>query len=1302
MDDSSSVMVSLTASNYPMWKSRIKDLLYSKDLFDPVELKGVKPAAKSDADWKKMNMKTISLIRRWIDNSEYHHVSEEEDAYTLWTTLESTFQEKSSQNVTFLVRQLVNMRYQDGNNMSEHMSEFQGLLNQLSNMKMEFEQKFQAIFLLNTLPSGWDTLVVTVTNAVPTEQLTLRSIKQSILSESMRRKVQGVSQDSQALVTENRGRSNYRETNRGRSKSRNFRNSSGKSNANVECYYCKKKGHYKKDCRAWLKQQNNGQQGKHAEKSTTAAMTEDVVILSFGEEECLHVDDQKVEWVIDTGATYHATPTQEFFTTYKSGDFGTVRMGNSDQSKIAGIGDICIETNTGCSMTLKDVRHVPDLRLNLISGMALDKQGYVNTFSGGRWKLTTGSLVVARGSTCGSLYKTQVTMCSNELNTVEDEASASLWHKRLGHMSEKGLQILAKKSLIPFAKGTALQPCEYCLFGKQHRVSFSSPLKKKSELLERVYSDVCGPFEVESLGGNRYFVTFIDEASRKVWVEILKSKDQVFEYFQKFHAMVERSTGKQLKCLRSDNGGEYTSKEFKEYLAKHGIRHERTVPGTPQQNGVAERMNRTIAERVRCMLKMSKLPKSFWGEAVRTACYLINRSPSAPLNFEIPEKIWLEKDVSYSYLRVFGCKAFAHIPKEHRTKLEDKATPCILVGYGDPEFGYRLWNPESKKIFRSRDVVFHESQNYENFGSTQQPRQARNPDTLEDEGDDMADDEAAEQGELPPQPEAEETQPRRSTRERRPSGRYLSSEYILIADEGEPETFEEVKSHKESNCWLKAMQEEMDSLNKNETYELTTLPRGRKALRNKRVFKVKRDDEKLVKYKARLVVKGFAQKEGIDFDEIFSPVVKMTSIRTVLGLAASMDLELEQLDVKTAFLHGDLKEEIYMHQPEGFEVKGKEHMVCKLKKSLYGLKQAPRQWYKKFDSFMRNHKFKRTASDHCAYVQRFPNGNFIILLLYVDDMLVVGQDANMIRKLKEDLSKFFDMKDLGPAKQILGMKIVRDRTTRRLWLSQQGYIERVLKRFNMDDAKPVSIPLAGHFKLDKKMCPSTDKEKKDMEEVPYSSAVGSLMYALVCTRPDIAHAVGVVSRYLSNPGRKHWEAVKWILRYLKGTSGLCLKYGHGEPVLEGFTDADMAGHPDGMKSTSGMLFTFAGGAVAWQSKLQKCVALSTTESEYIAACEAGKELVWLKRFLQELGQKQDNFELYCDSQSAIDLSKNATCHSRTKHINVRYHWLREQVEDGVIQIEKIHTDKNPADMMTKVVPREKLELCKQGAGMECK
>ena len=574
------------------------------------------------------------------------------------------------------------------------------------------------------------------------------------------------------------------------------------------------------------------------------------------------------------------------------------------------------------------------------------------------------------------------------------------------------------------------------------------------------------------------------------------------------------------------------------------------------------------------------------------------------------------------------------------------------------------------------------------------------PETVVDDGMPESD-QVVEQGEQPPQQVISKPQIRRTNRESRPSSKYPSSEYVLITDEEEPENFQEVQTHADKVSWMKAKQEEMHSLLKNDSYELVELPKGRKALRNKWVFKLKKDsDGKLLKYKARLVVKGFGQKKGIDFDEIFSPVVKMSSIRVVLSLTASLDLELEQLDVKTDFLHGDLNEEIYMSQPEGFEVKGKEHMVCKLKKSLYGLKQASRQWYKKFDSFMVSHEYKRTDADHCVYFRKFTDCNFIILLLYVDDMLIAGNDSKLIGKLKERLFKSFDMKDLGPAKQMLGMRITRDRKAKKLWLSQEKYVERVLERFNMKNAKSVSTPLANHFKLSRILCPTTTDEKEKMASIPYSSAVGSLMYCMVCTRPDIAHAVSTVSRFLSNPGKEHWEAVKWIFKYLRGTSKLCLSFGGSKPMLEGFTDADMAGDLDGRKSTSGFLFTFAGGAVSWQSKLQKCVALSTTEAEYIAATEAAKEMVWMKRFVQELGLMQDEYVVFCDSQSAMDLSKNTLYHSRTKHIDVRYHWLRDVIGKELMKLKKIHTDFNPSDMMTKVVTREKLKLCAGSASMD--
>lgn len=287
------------------------------------------------------------------------------------------------------------------------------------------------------------------------------------------------------------------------------------------------------------------------------------------------------------------------------------------------------------------------------------------------------------------------------------------------------------------------------------------------------------------------------------------------------------------------------------------------------------------------------------------------------------------------------------------------------------------------------------------------------------------------------------------------------------------------------------------------------------------------------------------------------------------------------MDVKTAFLHGDLDKEIYMEQPEGFKIKGKEDYVCKLKKSLYGLKQASRQWYKKFESVMGEQGYRKTSSEHCIFVQKFSDDDFIILLLYVDDMLIVGRNASRIDRLKKQLSKSFAIKDLGLTKQILGIRIHRDRAAKKFCISQEHYIEKVLERFNMSNAKVVSTLLATHFKLSTKQSPSSDKEKEDMKKVSYASTVGSLMYAMVCTRSDIAHAVGVVSRFLSNPRREHWNAVKWIMRYLRGTSNFKLTFGSGKPLLIGYTDSDMARDVDTRKSTTGYLMTLSSGAVAW-------------------------------------------------------------------------------------------------------------------------
>lgn len=1306
-------MISLNGANYHLWKGKMEDLLFVKEFHVPV-FEENKPEKKTDEEWKLLHRQVCGLIRQWVDDNVLHHIETETDARSLWKKLEQLYARKTGNNKMYMIKKLIELRYQEGTPMTDHLNVFQGLLNKLSDMGIKFDDEIHGLWLLGTLPDSWEVFRMSLCNSASEGTISMDSVKNSVLNEEARRQSNASSSRSDVFVTESRGRSSSRDPKKGKERSRS------KSNrfANMECYFCHKKGHMKKDC--W--KLKNKQQGNQEEKVDRVTVTEDEFLILL-EGDAINVACHETSWVVDSGATTHASSHRDLFSTYTPGNYGSVKMGNDGLAQVVGIGDICLETSLGTRLVLKDVKHVPDIRMNLISTGRLDDEGFYSLHGGGKWKLSRGSLIVARGEKSSSFYWMHAKVSKDAVNAVENDGAMELWHKRLGHMSEKGMAVLSKNEVIPGISGLHLQKCSHCFAGKQHRVSFkSSAPSRKPEVLDLVHTDVCGPMKTRSLGGASYFVTFIDDHSRKLWVFLMRTKDQVLGYFKHFVALVERQTGKKLKCIRSDNGGEYSG-PFDAYCKEHGIRHQFTPPKTPQLNGLAERMNRTIVERMRCLISQSGLSMTFWGEALNTVVHVLNLSPSAPLEGDIPERVWTGKDVSYSHLKVFGCKAFVHIPKDERSKLEMKSRQCVFIGYGQDEFGYRFYDPVSRKLVRSRDVVFMEDQTIKDIDKSKNPTQIfeglidteATPSTsvhgeveveVQDDTpgadapahEDGSGDHGDDHGETP----AAENQPtvvRRSMRGLKPSTRYDPSEYVLLTDGGEPESYDEALEDEHKDMWFGAMDEEMDSFEENHTYELVELPKGKKVLLNMWVYRIKHEDGKPPRYKARLVVKGYSQKKGIDYDEIFSPVVKMSSIRVVLGLAASLDLEVEQMDVKTAFLHGDLEEEIYMEQPEGYVKEGKENLVCRLKKSLYGLKQAPRQWYMKFKSVMGEHGYAETDSDQCVFVKVFGEDDFIILLLYVDDMLIVGRNMDRIKELKEQLGMSFAMKDMGPAKQILGMRIVRDRGEKLIHLSQEKYIEKVLKRFHMDKSKVLSTPLAAHLRLSSQQSPKTYAEKEDMAKVPYASAVGSLMYAMVCTRPDLAYAVGVVSRFLSNPGREHWNAVKWILRYLRGTSDLKITFGGKKPLLVSFTDSDMSGDVDSSKSTSGYLVTFAGGAVAWQSRLQKCVALSTTEAEFIAATEACKELLWMKNFCEEIGFKQEKYVLLCDSQSAICLGKNSTFHSKSKHIQRRYHWIRDVVASKEVELEKVHTDDNGADMMTKSLPRGKLEVCRGIAGM---
>lgn len=896
-------------------------------------------------------------------------------------------------------------------------------------------------------------------------------------------------------------------------------------------------------------------------------------------------------------------------------------------------------------------------------------------------------------------------------------------------MSVNNLKVLTGKGLLDRNEVKELAFCEHCVMGKSKKLSFNVGRHDTEDILGYLHADLWGsPNVTPSLSGMQYFLSIIDDKTRKVWLMFLKTKDETFVKFCEWKELVENQMNKKVKVLRTDNGLEFCNARFDEYCRKHGIERHRTCTYTPQQNGVAERMNRTIMEKVRCMLNESGLDEEFWAEAAATAAYLINRSPCSAVDHNVPEELWLNRKPGYKHLRRFGSIAYVH---HDQGKLQPRALKGVFLGYPQGTKGYKVWLLDSEKCVISRNIVFHEEVMFkdlksekehgikgnfetgqssgtsnieivveENSENQQQQPSAENivqggviaenqSESGEEENADVNDDQ--DDDELVGYQLARDRVRRAVVPPARLSDYSMVAFALLTAEDmdiEEPQCFHDAQVSAEWLKWNGSMEEEMDSLTKNKTWNVVDRPEGKKIIGCRWLYKKKPGIPGVEpeRYKARLVARGFTQREGIDYQEVFAPVVKHVSIRILMSAVVNQDLELEQMDVKTAFLHGTLEQELYMEQPEGFEVDEEKDQVCLLKKSLYGLKQSPRLWNKRFHQFMKEQKFSRSEHDSCVYVKEV-NFSWVYLLLYVDDMLLAAKDMAEINKLKNVLSSEFEMKDMGAASRILGIDIKRDRKEGVLYLSQSCYLKKVVQKFKMAEAKTVNTPIGGHFKLS---AVKDVSECIDIDRFPYSSVVGSLMYAMVGTRPDMAYAIGLISRFMSKPGNMHWEAVKWLLRYVKGSSELNLVFTRSKDFrIQGYCDSDFAGDLDKKRSISGYVFTVGGNTISWKSGLQPVVALSTTEAEYIALSEAVKEAIWIKGLLNDMGFKQETATVWCDSQSAICLSKNNTFHERTKHVAVKYHFIRDVIEDGEVEVNKIHTSRNPADILTKTIPVNK-------------
>jgi hypothetical protein len=821
-------------------------------------------------------------------------------------------------------------------------------------------------------------------------------------------------------------------------------------------------------------------------------------------------------------------------------------------------------------------------------------------------------------------------------------------------------------------------------------------------------------------------------------------------------ARLERQSGMRCQIVRSDNGTEFVNKLVAAFCERNGIIHQTTVPYTSEQNGIAERAIAVYFEMVRCMLHSSRMDLRYWGEAFLYAIHIRNLSPTSGLEGKVPYHAWTGRKPDVSHLRVFGSIGYANIPKKVRGgKLEPTAAKCRLLGWWAEETkGYRLEDIKTGKLITSRDVKFIEDEQptdlaiieggnppgvlseltsddleasklTESTPTSSDPHKEReNPETP----DSASEDSPATTNE-PAQPRATQTSKWASLPLREPSTRLrkdtahhgvpATEEEIVEAENrriehrayvvyaSEPRSYQEAISSPHSKQWEKAMSDEFEQLKRTGTFEwVEAVPEGRKVVGSRWVWKEKRNEQgNLAKHKARIVAQGFSQVPGQDFNGTYASVAKFTTLRALLAIAAREDWEVHQVDVRSAYLQGDLEEEIYMRVPEGIVEPGKEGWLWRLLKAIYGLKQAGRQWKKKLDEIMRELGFEKSAADDCLYILRRDGVIIVVVLVYVDDMTVAGPKLKDVVEFKAELGKRLDITDLGELKYILGIEVIRNRAARTITLNQTAYIVEILSRYGMRDCAPVSTPLVATERLTAAQGPATPDEKQAVLDyangASYPERVGSLLYATQ-TRPDIQYAVALLAQFSANPGKPHFEAVKRVLRYLKGTAQLGLTFGgSGSGVdLIGWTDSDWAQDPDSRRSVGGFVFDVAGGSVSWSSKKQPTVALSTVEAEYMAASNATKEAIWLRTLLDDLGFTQvQATTIHADNQGCIALSRNPVSHSRAKHIDIRHHFIRERVANKEIDLQFCSTKDMLADIFTKALPREAFEKFRAALGV---
>ncbi|KAK8921022.1 hypothetical protein KSP39_PZI020059 [Platanthera zijinensis] len=1311
-----------TGELFEHWRDKMETLLRSQDLWNLVR-DGVPPGkaaegavpkpSKEDA---KKDALALHIIQQGVSTTIYPRIMGSKTSHEAWVRLEDEYKGNKKVlkiKIQSLRRQFDAIMMKEGETSQEYFAKLTGIANQVRSLGGVLEESQIVEKILRSLTKRYNHIVAAIMESHDIEEMSVTELLGSLQSHE-----DLLCYDSAGLEKAFQTKVSFRNKSEERKKFTGYKNSQHPkqkrpgdrevskhkemTSTSLGCIICKKQNHATKDC-FWrcktCKIQNHSEKNcwfkPKQEVKTEAKVTEisdDQFLFTCKKSE---INDSPTVWFIDSGCSNHMVNNLAYFISFDESFKSEVTLGDGKKEIIEGKGTASVITMEGVQKFINEVQYVPTLAHNLLSVGQLLRKGYKIVFDHKKchiYRPQSNSAVATAHINSSNIFTIDLKPNKNFSLACTENKLTQLWHYRLGHLNLHSLYHMHQNQLVDgLPKITKTEHhCDTCARSKSHRQPFPlSAQRRASQPLDLLHMDLWGPASTPSLGGKRYFLLIVDDYSRYMWIMHLEQKSDSFLQFKAFKQQVEKQLERHIKTLRSDRGGEFLSTNFNTFCQDAGIHRELTAPGSPQQNGVVERRNRTIMEMARSMVIQKALPKAFWAEAATTAVYLLNRVPTKALQQTTPYEALFKQKPSVAHIKVFGSIAYAHKNIEKHDKLDETSQKCILLGYSEQTKGYRLLEPRSGKLIISRDAIFHEEEAWvwENQGaSDKEPYQfvqplpvelETTPNPIQDSG-------------VIIEPEHYDSESPSSLPKKYRSLKdiYQTEEVAMLTTT--PTTFEEAAKDKN---WKEAMQLEIKAIQQNKTWSLVDKPKNHVIIGLKWVYKLKQDEDgNIQKYKARLVAKGYSQKQGEDYDETYAPVARMTTIRLILSFAAQYNYPIYQLDVKSAFLNGELTEEVYVQQPQGFEKKDEEEKVYRLHKALYGLKQAPRAWHQNIDAYFIKEGFIRSSLEPTLYIKTSGKDKTLISL-YVDDLIVTGSSPVMIQHLKQSMKNHYEMTDLGTLKFFLGLQVKQ--MTGSIFLSQEAYVKALLTKYQMENSNPVITPMTTTEKLYAK---TEEEEATDKEK--YRSLVGSLIY-LTNTRPDIENAVNILARFVSNPSIAHANAAKRVLRYLQGTRSYGVHYQYSQDnSLKGFTDSDWAGSIDDRKSTGGFIFFVGSSPISWSSRKQRTVALSSTEAEYMALNSAACEAIWLHRLKKEIeGEGKEDTEgvkIHCDNSSAIALSKNPIYHGRSKHIELRYHFIRELLEKKEVELLFCPTRSQLADILTKPLPRDRfLELRKK-------